>query len=163
MSGRTVLNVGLASLCLALGAILAVQIDGTMQELAFATGARPAPTSASGPADNLLMPSMPEPSAFAEIAKRPLFHADRRQAQESPDAASAGAVPPPYSLLGILLSADGPVAYLRSEIDGEQVRLRQGDRLNGWTLEKITADSISFVARGLRVRLVLGEPDKTPK
>ena len=95
-------------------------------------------------------------STYAEIVSRPVFTPTRR-----PPVAAARAVEAPVvstlaaSLIGVILSADERVALIRPAGGARVLRLRENERLDGWTLVAIEPRRVTFEQAGRRIQLEL--------
>ena len=85
-------------------------------------------------------PAMPTKSKFAEIIDRPLFSSSRRA--ESAGTSVAASQSMGFSLLGVVISTDDPVALLKPDAGGEPLRARQGDEISGWRVARIEPDRV---------------------
>jgi hypothetical protein len=111
-----------------------------------------------------LAPSAPAPGLIAAIVARPLF-LPGRQGEEQ---AFPGMLPMPVGtgslddarLIGIASEPFGGVAIVSH--DGRQTRVRQGEELDGWTLDRVQ-DNVAYFVRGDEMRdLQLAyRPDQT--
>lgn len=89
---------------------------------------------------------------FAEISDRPLFSATRRPPQraqrsspvvasaEVPNRASSGQ----YTVMGIMIEKDMKSALLRKGRNGEFLRVKVGQKLDGWTIDDIKVGSVQL-------------------
>jgi hypothetical protein len=99
-----------------------------------------------------------------DTVRRPLFERKRRPV-ETPSRAVQGPLTPmarrqadpnALTLYGVLLSEGrGAIALLRRNQTGQNVRLEQGDTVDGWTIERIEADRVHLVQGDARVTLEL--------
>ncbi|MDR0702878.1 MAG: hypothetical protein LBF61_10875 [Azoarcus sp.] len=95
-------------------------------------------------------PSAPAPGLIAAIAARPLF-LPGRQGQEqafpgmSPASAGADSLDDAH-LIGIASEPSGGVAIVSH--GGRQARVRQGEELDGWTLDRVQGNVAYFVRGG---------------
>jgi opacity protein-like surface antigen len=95
----------------------------------------------------------PDLARTPDIVSRPIFHASRQPfappAPVSPEvAASAPAAPPAqWALTGTVLQHGRTAAILRSPSSSAALVLHEGDPLEGWTLQTIRHDRLTF-ARG---------------
>lgn len=96
--------------------------------------------------------------------ERPLFSPNRR-----PPAAEAEteAPPPivessslPFELTGVALGSDVRVAILRNKSSNEEARLKEGEKLDAWTIEIVTDRYVVLRGDGKRVRLWLFNDSK---
>lgn len=120
---------------------------------------RPAEVAVGKPPP-LVLPNMPPVSAYADIAARPIFNDGRRPDPPTRSATAAASGTPAgdqgelseYRLVGIV--ADSVTQRAIVERAGSpSVRLRPGDRLAGWRIEKIDASGVvaSKDSRSVRI------------
>ena len=74
--------------------------------------------------------------------ERPLFTPSRRAAPPPPPVASAGpaelaASPPQITLLGVIITVEGPRAAINDMAGNKIVRVRIGDEIDGWKVRQI--------------------------
>lgn len=162
MSGRLLspgrlLTVVLAALCGVLVVVLVLQrfLGGASAE----DGAvQVAPGDAGGLSEvetrRFELPPEPE---YAVIKARPLFHEDRRPEERDSEqqkdeqelaAEQKAAEPPPVTLTGVIITPDERIAMLRHDKKREYVTLKQGQPLEGWTLQEVNRRRIVFDAGG---------------
>lgn len=106
---------------------------------------------------------LPPVTEYAEITARPLFHEDRRPepeqvAQDGEDqepAQSAALEPPPVRLTGVIITPNARVAMLDHNRRNEQLSLKPGEHLEGWTLESVDERRVVFASGGTREPLLL--------
>ena len=96
----------------------------------------------------------------SDIISRPVFDASRRpwvapRSSPSPTTAAqsgpliAPAAPPTqWTLTGTMLQDGPPVAILRSASTADALVLHEGDRVEGWTLQTIRHDRLTFERDG---------------
>jgi hypothetical protein len=98
-----------------------------------------APASAPAPA----LAALPPLTSFSAIVERPLFSPSRRP----PPGANATAGPlvaSRYRLLGVLATGPKKRAFLA---DGaRRIDVAEGERLDGWTVKQIGADSVRLTS-----------------
>ncbi len=94
-----------------------------------------------------------------DTIRRPLFEKGRRPVEPPPArAAAVPAIPAPVprrtadpnalSLLGILTSeGQSAIALVRRNQTGQNLRLQEGDTVDGWTIDRIEADRV-FLRQG---------------
>jgi len=120
------------------------------------------PPAAAKPAQRgVEYPPMEELQATRE---RPLFNPNRRP----PAAEAETETPPPivessslqFELTGVALGSDVRVAILRNKSSNEEVRLKEGEKLDAWTIEIVTDRYIVLRGEGKRVRLWLFNDSK---
>ena len=85
-------------------------------------------------------PAIPTKSKFAEIIDRPLFSSSRRA--QSAETSVAATQSMGFSLLGIVISTDAPVALLKPDTGGAPLSARQGDEISGWRVARIEPDRV---------------------
>ncbi len=110
----------------------------------------PGPVAATGGAPPLdALPEetvfvMPPKQSFAAILERPLFSPTRRPPPEG-IASVAGPVPTlKIDVVGIVISEQEQFALILTENSKEVVRLSAGDEFQGWTLEEIEPERVTF-------------------
>ena len=87
---------------------------------------------------------MPPEQSFAAILERPLFSPTRRPPPEG-IASAAGPVPTlKIDVVGIVISEQEQFALILTENSKEVVRLSAGDEFQGWTLEEIEPERVTF-------------------
>jgi hypothetical protein len=87
-----------------------------------------------------------------DTIRRPLFEQRRRPVEPPPARASVVVAPSPVprrsadpnalTLLGILLSEGRTIALLNRNQTGQNVRVEEGDTVDGWTIERIEAQRV---------------------
>jgi hypothetical protein len=68
----------------------------------------------------------------------------------------------PFDLTGIALGGDTPIAILHNKTTNEEVRLRQGDKIESWQLEQVSDRFILLRGDRRRVRVWLVSNAKLP-
>lgn len=76
---------------------------------------------------------------FAAVEGRPLFTPGRRPVRPADNPEAAGA--PPVSLSGVVGVSGALIAVLR-DATGETYRMRPGERVAGWRVETVDAESV---------------------
>lgn len=116
--------------------------------------AKPAPRATE-------FPPMEELQATRE---RPLFNPNRRPPAAEPE---NDAPPPivessalPFELTGVALGPDVRVAILRNKGSNDEARLKEGEKLDAWTVEIVTDRYVVLRGEGKRVRLWLFNDSK---
>lgn len=114
--------------------------------------------------ESITVAPLPPLQTFLEIVARPLFSATRRppapQKVQKPKPIIASAPTPirietgQYTLVGIVIDEDKKAALLRKGRRGELMRVGIGQKLDGWTVDDIVADSVKL-RQGDVVDLVL--------
>jgi len=107
-----------------------------------------APTVEVKAPPRVMLAAMPAATAFAAITARPLFNRDRKPdplppPPEAPKPAIELGDLAQFRLEGLVMSSDAQLALVRK--GGAQVlRLRPGDMLDGWKVEKIDSKGVSI-------------------
>ena len=112
---------------------------------------KPALAAASGAAGDLSGVPLEH---FRAIVERPLFSPTRRPPPSSAGEPDSGARQ--FQLKGVVVSAREQHALIVSQSTGKSYRVRTGDVVEGWRVERITAQSAAFTKDGVEtlVRLV---------
>jgi hypothetical protein len=106
---------------------------------------------------------------FHATLERPLFNDDRQPDEAPADAPEqAGQAPealPPVRLTAIITEADGRSALLQQAGDPQPSRLREGERLGGWTVLDIQEDKVVLgsAERRSEIPLRVFEPAPPPR
>lgn len=102
---------------------------------------------------------LPPKGDYAEVTARPLFSEDRRpeerdaegsQREEAIAAEEAQKELPPVRLTGVIITPEQRIAMLRNNQNREYVTLKEGEPLEGWTLEEVSRRRIVFATGGKR-------------
>jgi hypothetical protein len=126
-------GVSLVLACVIYAEIRAPAVVDASPLQAKAAESLPAPKAPSWPA-------IPTKSKFAEIIDRPLFSSSRRA--QSAETSVAATQSMGFSLLGIVISTDAPVALLKPDTGGAPLSARQGDEISGWRVARIEPDRV---------------------
>lgn len=145
MPPSRLLTLALAGLCGLLVVVLGMQrwLAGGEPDTSAIQVAAPAPGAPSALETRRF--ELPAEGEYAEVTARPLFNEDRRPEQRDEAAQGAEAVaaeeaatePPPVSLTGVIITPDERIAMLQNTKNREYVTLKQGEPLEGWTLEEV--------------------------
>lgn len=127
------------------------------------TGIGAAQTAPAPAARQFELPPLEDLEATRE---RPLFNPTRRPpavevAPEAPPPITES-VSLPFELTGIALGDDVRIAILHNKTTNEEVRLREGDKLDEWMLEAVADRFILLRGDGRRVRVWLFDNAKKP-
>ena len=104
---------------------------------------------------------LPPLDAFPETTRRPLFSTTR-----SPAAAAAapagrdGLILGRYALVGTVVTRKQRLVLLRPAAGGDVLRLEEGDALESWRIEKITADALTLSDGAKTETVPLRKPSK---
>lgn len=158
------LSVILAGLCALLLILILVQrmvSGGAGRDAAVAVVPRDADLASSLTAREFELPQL---ARYAEVTSRPLFHEDRRPEEDSggadqgadPDLQQvANLEPPPVTLSGVIITPEMRVAMLTHNQRNEQLALKPGETLDGWTLESVEERRVVFASGGASEPLLL--------
>lgn len=117
------------------------------------------------------MPTVPELTAntigdISEILERPLFNEDRRPIEITEPVVSTKKTPAndtlDYKLVGVALLPENTQALLQTK-KREIERVKLGERIDGWELTSVEADSVVLVKAGKEVQLMLERTSPTVK
>jgi len=101
-------------------------------------------TPAATVAERVTAPALPALAAFSDTVERPLFWPARRRISAAGPVAGATLLEQRYRLLGIVAIGEVRRAVL-DDISGHRtVELAEHAALDGWTLTRIEADSVTF-------------------
>lgn len=160
----------LMALVLFLAALLGLQyglLDGWRAERLAAIGAgveTEGTAERPSPQDGLDALSMPDPGDAREFVERPLFTPARRPwLEEVEEIAPAEVDPEPEAepemlratLRSVVFGPQGREVWLEPEGEETPVRLRAGERLDGWRLTRIEAQQAIFESGEHTARLKL--------
>lgn len=108
---------------------------------------------------------LPSRGEYAEVTARPLFNEDRRpEESEGPAGGEGEAVAaeeeapadlPPVSLTGVIITPEQRIAMMRNTESREYVTLKEGEPLEGWTLEEVSRRRIVFSNGGRQEEVAL--------
>lgn len=138
-TGRRRLSVLLGASCLAAAGWLAL---GLLQTPQPADGAA---TQAEQPRLDLANLQLPPLDAFPETIRRPLFSTTRSpSAKAAPAAGQEGLILGRYAFVGAVVTGKQRLILLRPAQGGALLRLREGDALESWRVEKIAPDALTL-------------------
>ena len=139
----------------------------------------PGPNTAGPAPAEAQLPSQPEENPldllsplgdieeYENVTQRPLFRPDRRPPSEEPEEEIA-AEPEPHSdlarldLNAVLITPSETSAWVWDRTKRELVRLRPGDELEGWSIQKILSDRVLLERQGEKDTLVLRDYKNMP-
>lgn len=136
---RSLLPSLMASAGLVLACIIYVEVRGrpTMQTAVSSHATTWEARVASRPTQRQ---AMPEKARFSAIVERPLFLPSRRP--PSVEAVAASTPTPDFSLFGVVISTGEPFALVTPDTGGDPIRVKQGEEISGWTVDRIESDRI---------------------
>ena len=144
MIGRFTIVLG--TVCLALGALLAVELTAGARPAASFVVASPKPADPQTPEVARMAPD--HRGAIRTIVGRPLFTVSRRPAPESRPAARMAAAPTvfPRQLTGVVLDPTVQAAIFAGADKGKGTVVHIGETIEGWTLEAVTPSNVTVRA-----------------
>ncbi len=117
-----------------------------------AVGPRPATKRAGRPAELELAPL----EEFQEISARTLFNSTRRPIEVLAKPLPAVVISPSrYTVIGILISDGERMALIRRGAAGNYIRVRVGQEVDGWRVERILPDRVIIHKGGTKEELLL--------
>ncbi len=132
----------------------------------------PAPVEAAG-GQAPPLPGLPaEPSfvmapaeSFSIILERPLFSPTRRPPAEGTVTIESGEPELEVTVVGIIISSEEQIAIIKPKGESRFVRLSEGDSFQGWILETIEPDRITFQRGDIEehIELTYDEPPPVQK
>lgn len=162
--GRNTLPTILALTCAALAAVLAVEAYTSPEAPVPVV---PAPVVADDDAGQ--MPPQTYPAkpldSYAEIAERPVFSSSRRPspaARKSTDGAGRSGHDN-LMLAGVIMLANKRLAMIETKKSASVVMVREGQAVEGWTIDSIAAEKV-VISQGNEVfELLLDDRLKAPR
>ncbi|MFQ5773847.1 MAG: hypothetical protein ACE5GS_04965 [Kiloniellaceae bacterium] len=88
--------------------------------------------------------TMPPAKTFVEILRRPIFSPTRRPSPQGEVTLEAAGSELDLKLVGIIISSRERIAIVAPRNSSTFVRLSQGDRFQGWTVELIEPHRVTF-------------------
>lgn len=160
LAGRHATALALAALCVVLAATVGLELAGGGEAATAALPAVAAPASAALPAPPASF-KLPPLASYAEVTERPLFTATRRprppEAGQDLLGKSSG-----FVLLGIILAPDDKAVLVQHGHPAEIARLKEGQAVEGWTLQSILPDRITLQHGATEVELKLKDRPGPP-
>lgn len=106
--------------------------------------------------------SMPPSDTFAAIVERPIFSRSRSPLAEGEDPEPEVGPGLNATLIGTIISSDQEIALVVPKGSSKFVRLSRGDRLQGWILESIKSDRVTFTRDGVEAQIELSYDQPPP-
>lgn len=157
MRGKFIEKLGIA-MCVtfALVAIYQLVYGPTLVSLEASKTPDRLTVSSSTPVGNSSVVRTATEETYAEIDRRPLFVPGRRSPVDQANIVPMGQATTldKYAILGIIAASERSEAILRGP-SGETLRLRVGQSVEGWTLEKIQPKKLLFGSSGLHQEMDL--------
>jgi hypothetical protein len=148
----TRLRLLLGATCVALLGVIYVETSAPGLDLPAHQGAQHGAAAIAGGDEASF--AMPPLDSLAEVLRRPLFSASRK-APTAAVAAAADAVSTGFTLVGIVLSPRGNRALVEHGQPSHLDHAREGQELDGWTVEKILRDRVVLRHADERVEVKL--------
>ena len=137
--GRSRLAAVLAAGCLAAAGLVVASLVGSSQPGAGAARLAADPQLELA---NLVLPPL---EAFPETTERPLFSTTRSPARAAaPQAGQEGLILGRYRLVGTVVTPSQRFVLLRPAAGGAVLRREEGEALDDWRIEKISADALTL-------------------
>ena len=155
---RLLLLLLLISACGGLGWELSRQWQAPLPEQPPASSGQPAGVAAIPPPPEF---SMPPAGSFSAIVERPLFAATRRPPEEQADEPVISR-DLPITLTGVNISAGERWALFKRNDGKGNLRLQEGDEFQGWLLEAIEPQQVTF-RQGEEAKVLALAFDEAPK
>jgi len=153
-TGRFRLSLLLGAACAAAAAAAALPFLGGAEP-----SARPAPLAQEARLNvaNLALPPL---ETFPETTRRPLFSTTRSPAVAAvqPAAGRDGLILGRYAFVGVMVTRDRRLLLIRPAAGGGVLRLKEGDALDAWRIEKIAADALTLSGGGKTETIPLRRP-----
>lgn len=157
----------LLTACLVFGIVVALQWYALFQQDGSTAENAAEPVAAPGVELTRTEYLRPDFAAFSEILERPLF-TEGRTLPEQPVAEQASASPVTPAQLamrleGIALTPGARIAVVRDIPTNKLLRLEEGDKHQGWVVERIDATSATLKQGERTYQLVLELDEKGPR
>ncbi len=103
--------------------------------------------------------------SFSAILERPLFSPTRRPPAEGTVTIESGEPELEVTVVGIIISSEEQIAIIKPKGGSQLVRLSEGDSFQGWILETIEPDRITFQRGDIEehIELTYDEPPPVQK
>ncbi len=103
--------------------------------------------------------------SFSAILERPLFSPTRRPPAEGTVTIETGEPELEVTVVGIIISSEEQIAIIKPKGGSQFVRLSEGDSFQGWILETIEPDRITFQRGDIEehIELTYDEPPPVQK
>ncbi len=160
------MKVAVAILLIA-SALILYQLQGPPRAMAEKTMGLPSIPSVPS-RDSMTVPLV-DPSLFDVVVERPLFMPDRKPqpvdvGQNSEQPASPPSPPVNVQLLGIVESANGRLALLKSREQAAAYIVGTGKKVDGWQVKNITARMVTLTLDGnSHILKLFSPPEKDAK
>jgi hypothetical protein len=149
----------LGMLCAGLGAVVVFELTGGLPLAPEVTAAPPTAPEVDWTREPIEF-EPPSRDELEEIAARPLFSPSRRPfvAVEEEEAPAPVESLPPVELVGVLMTEQQRGALVKAAGEGEATWVREGNRIQGWEVERIEDSRVQLRA-GDRLETVELRPD----
>jgi len=129
----------LSLICLGLGGVIYYELGLSEEKTPNAAApvvAGAVPPLPPQPASSTLPPI----ETFAEVTRRPLFSATRQPPPETVKDTQGNSTS--FALLGVIISESGKTALIEHGAPPAMIRLKEGQAVEGWTLQSILPDRV---------------------
>jgi len=135
-----------------LGAIVATEIREGVPSADRAVAAASKRKPQATPATRPFQPPLPPLESLSETTSRPLFLAERRtpdgETAPLPDAPAPAGPDPSFAISAIIITDDEHAVLMANPETGTLNRLKEGEAVAGWTLERVAPDRAVFTKDG---------------
>ena len=135
-----------------LGAIVATEIREGIPSADRAVGSASKQKPQAAPAAWSFQPTLPTLESLSETTSRPLFLAARRppegEPEPEPEAPRPAGRDPSFSISAIIITDDEHAVLMEHPETGTINRLKEGEAVDGWTLEQVAPDRAVFTKDG---------------
>ena len=100
--------------------------------------------------------------SFSAILERPLFSPTRRPPAEGTVTIESAEPELEVTVVGIIISSEEQIAIIKPKGGSQLVRLSEGDSFQGWTLETIEPDRITFRRGDIEEHIELSYDEPPP-
>ena len=142
-----------------LGAIVATEIREGIPSADRAVAAASKQNPQAAPAARAFRPLLPPLESLSETTSRPLFLAARRppegEAAPEPEAPLLDGLDPSFSISAILITDGEHTVLMEHPETGTLSRLKEGEVVAGWTLERVAPDRAVFTKDGQTKEAIL--------
>ena len=105
--------------------------------------------------------SLPPVEAYKEVTQRPLFSSTRQpQAESAPQSSGKGGA---LFLVGTIVTGHSRTALIKHGSPSVLVRLSEGQKIEGWTLQSIEPDRVTLLSGGTRQELKVKDQAAPPQ
>lgn len=107
--------------------------------------------------------ALPPLTHFAATIERPLFSPTRRPPAATAARLSGAAIARRYRLQGIIVVGPAKRALLIDTVGGGRLDIGKGEKIDGWTVERIEQDRLILASPAGQAALRVGEGGSAPR